>query len=322
MEKEKFTIDQFAELDNLTIMHYAAPIIVACVLIEWLVGVHKKHNYYEKKDFLVALAIGAGNVILGAFLKVVYFTAAMGIYNMVPWAIPRTWWGFVVGLFAVDFCRYWAHRISHEQRFWWATHVTHHSSEKMNFAISLRTNWVTPIKFLFFLPVPLLGFDPFTFFVCHQVAVLYQFWVHTELIKKLPAPIEYVMVTPSHHRVHHGSNPKYIDKNYGSTFIIWDRLFNTFQKEEEKPYYGLTVPVNSYNPVYLVFHEWIDLVKDLKHSKSIKEAFKLVFYPPGAIVTEHQRRAKENLVAKPDMPPVAAHKPVTARQTSLVSEQE
>ncbi|MDX5483332.1 MAG: sterol desaturase family protein, partial [Hymenobacteraceae bacterium] len=291
MEKELFTMDHLQEMDNLTIMHLAAPIIIASVLIEWLVGVYKKRNYYEKKDFLAALGIGAGNALMGGSLKIIFFTASMVIYNAVPWAIPRVWWGFVVGFIAVDFLRYWAHRISHEQRLWWATHVTHHSSEKLNFSTSFRTSWTAPIKFLFFLPVPFLGFDPFTFFICHQAAVLYQFFVHTELVRKLPAPIEYVFVTPSHHRVHHGSNPKYIDKNYGSSLIIWDRMFGTFQPEEERPTYGLTKPVTSYNPVYLVFHEWVDIWKDLKHAGSAKEMYNILFNPPGATVTEHQRQA-------------------------------
>jgi sterol desaturase/sphingolipid hydroxylase (fatty acid hydroxylase superfamily) len=188
----------------------------------------------------------------------------------------------------VDLCRYWAHRIAHEQRLWWATHVTHHSSEEMNFTVSFRTGWTNSIKFIFFSPVPFLGIDPFTFFICHQAAVLYQFFVHTQLVKKLPKPIEYIFVTPSHHRVHHGTNAAYIDKNYGSTFIIWDRLFGTFAPEEEKPVYGLTTPVKSYNPVFLVFHEWIALWHDLRHAKSVKEALKIMFKPPGTIVTSHQ----------------------------------
>lgn len=289
MEKEIFTFEQLNELDNLTIMHYAAPLIVVSVVVEWLVGLYKKRDYYDKKDFLAALSIGAVSTLLGAALKVMLFSVALVIYNMVPWAAPRVWWGFLLCFIAVDFCRYWAHRISHEQRIWWATHVTHHSSEKMNFSVSFRTGWTNHIKFIFFIPVPLLGFDPFTFFICHQFAVLYQFWVHTELIKKLPAPIEYVFVTPSHHRAHHGSNAKYIDKNYGSTLIIWDRMFGTFQAEEEKPVYGLTKPVDSYNPIYLNFHEWIDIWEDLKHAKSVKEVYQLLFHPPGTIVTEYQK---------------------------------
>jgi sterol desaturase/sphingolipid hydroxylase (fatty acid hydroxylase superfamily) len=305
MEKEIFTMDQIAELDNLTIMHFAAPIIVASVLIEWYVGVRKKRNYYDKRDFLAAVGIGAGSVVLGAMLKVTLFYISLEIYNAVPWAIPRSWWGFALAFVLVDLCRYWAHRISHEQRFWWATHVTHHSSEKMNFSVSFRTGWTQHIKFLFFLPVPFLGFDPFTFFVCHQLAVLYQFWVHTELVRKLPAPIEYIFVTPSHHRVHHGSNPKYIDRNYGSTFIIWDRIFGTFQKEEERPVYGLTKPVNSFNPIYLVFHEWVDIWKDLMHVRSFREAWDVLFKPPGAVVTAYQREREALALQEKELPEVA-----------------
>jgi len=309
MEKQIFTFDELKQLDDLTIMHYAVPVIVLSVVVEWGVGVYKKKNYYHKKDFAAALTIGAVNAVLGGLLKVWLFGLALVIYNLVPWAMPRTWWGFVVCFLAVDFCRYWAHRISHEQRFWWATHVTHHSSEKMNFSVSFRTGWTQHIKFVFFLPVPMLGIDPFTFFICNQVAVLYQFFVHTELIKKLPAPVEYFFVTPSHHRVHHGSNPQYIDKNYGSTFIFWDRLFGTFQAEEERPVYGLTKPVGSYNPVYLVFHEWVDIWRDLRHAKSAKERWNILFKPPGAVVATHQReqsgeikaaKKEEQVYAAPD----------------------
>lgn len=307
MEKEIYTIDQLQQLDDLTIMHYMAPVIVVLVVAEWLIGYYKNRHYYDNKDALAALAIGAVNAVLGAGLKISLFAIAMVIYNMVPWAMPRTWWGFVACFVAVDFCRYWAHRISHEQRFWWATHVTHHSSHKMNFSVSFRTGWTNHIKFVFFIPVPLLGIDPFTFFVCHQVAVLYQFFVHTELVGKLPAAIEYVFVTPSHHRVHHGSNPAYIDRNYGSTFIIWDRLFNTFEPETEKPVYGLTKPVNSYNPVYLVFHEWVDILKDLRHCRSIAEAWKVLFAPPGTLVTTHQKeRQSEDKVPEVSLSPKAA----------------
>jgi sterol desaturase/sphingolipid hydroxylase (fatty acid hydroxylase superfamily) len=125
-----------------------------------------------------------------------------------------------------------------------------------------------------------MGFHPFVFLVVHQIEVLYQFWIHTEYIKKLPKPIEYVFTTPSHHRVHHSKNEKYLDKNYGSTLIIWDRMFGTFQKEEEKPIYGITKPINTYNPFMLVFHEWIALFKDMFRAKSLKHAFQLAFGSP------------------------------------------
>ena len=170
--------------------------------------------------------------------------------------------------------------MGHEQRIWWATHVTHHSSERYNFAVSFRLSWIQHFKIIFFTPVALLGFDPFMFFICHQVAVLYQFWIHTEYIGKLPWIFEYILVTPSHHRVHHGRNPKYIDKNYGSTFIIWDRMFGTFQEEEEKVDYGITKPVNTNNPVKLVFHEAVDITKEVFNKDRKESIWKTLFGPP------------------------------------------
>ena len=143
-----------------------------------------------------------------------------------------------------------------------------------------------------------MGFDPFVFFICHQIAVLYQFWIHTEYITKLHPAVEYVFTTPSHHRVHHASDAHYLDKNYGSTFIIWDRMFGTFMPEAKRPTYGITKPVNSYNPVYLVFHEWMDIVKDLSKSKSPKEAWKVLFGKPGdeVIATrENLERVQEKI---------------------------
>src|SRR5690606_16026458 len=173
--------------------------------------------------------------------------------------------------------------IAHENRFWWATHVTHHNSEKYNWSVSFRLGWTQNIKIIFFIPVPLVGFDPVTFLICHQIAVLYQFWIHTEYIRKLPRFIEFFFTTPSHHRVHHASNDRYLDRNYGSTFIIWDRMFGTFQPEDEKPKYGITKPVKSYNPIYLNFHEWAELLRDIRKSKSLREAYAVTFCSPSKL---------------------------------------
>jgi hypothetical protein len=128
-----------------------------------------------------------------------------------------------------------------------------------------------------------MGFNPVLFFICHQIEVLYQFWIHTEYIRKLPAPIEYVFVTPSHHRVHHSTNEKYLDKNFGSTFIIWDRMFGTFEKEEEQTLYGITTPIKSYNPITLNFHEWRDMLVDVYKSKSLKEGYAMMFTSPSRL---------------------------------------
>lgn len=280
MNQEKLVLEDITSLDFTTVIWFAAPIMFTFVLIEFLIGRKQNKNLYSGKDFLASLSIGIGNLILNGFMKIGMFIVFLFFFNLAPFKIPHTWWSYVLCLIVLDFFRYWAHRIAHEQRFWWSTHVVHHSSEYYNLSVSFRLSWTQNLKIVFFLPVILLGFDPLVFFIVHQVEVLYQFWIHTELIRKLPAPIEYIFTTPSHHRVHHSTNEHYIDKNYGSTFIIWDRMFGTFQEEDEQAVYGITKPVNSFNPVYLVFHEWMEVGKDIIRAKSIKEAWIILFGSP------------------------------------------
>jgi len=280
MTSEKLTLEDLQNYDFTTIIWIAAPIMFLLVALEFYLGYKKKLKLYDLKDFLASSSIGIVNVLLNSVMKIGVFFVFLFFYNLSPLKISITWWSFILCFLVLDFCRYWAHRIAHEQRFWWSTHVVHHSSEYYNLSVSFRLSWTQNLKIIFFLPVILLGFHPLVFLIVHQLAVLYQFWIHTELIKKLPKPIEYIFTTPSHHRVHHSTNEKYIDKNYGSTLIIWDRIFGTFQEEEEKPVYGITKPVNSYNPVYLVFHEWIAVSKDLLKSKSPKHAWQILFGSP------------------------------------------
>jgi len=286
MDKEKLVLEDITNLDFTTVIWFAAPIMFAFVLLEYLIGRKQNKNLYDGKDFLASLSIGIGNLILNGFMKIGMFTVFLFFFNLAPFKIPHTWWSYILCLIILDFFRYWAHRIAHEQRFWWSTHVVHHSSEQYNFSVSFRLSWTQNLKIIFFLPVILMGFHPLVFFIVHQIEVLYQFWIHTELIRKLPKPIEYIFTTPSHHRVHHSVNEKYIDKNYGSTFIIWDRMFGTFQQEEEQAVYGITKPVNSYNPVFLVFHEWLEVGKDLMRAKSIKEMWQILF---GSPVDKHKQ---------------------------------
>ncbi|MDX2302641.1 MAG: sterol desaturase family protein [Microscillaceae bacterium] len=282
--KEILTVEQMSNMLNESglseVILWAVPIMLGLVLLEWIVSMIYNHQVYEGKDLLASIGIGIGNLIVSAFIKTVLFSCALLVYNFVPWSIPITWWSFLLCIVWLDFCSYFSHRISHENRFWWSTHVVHHSSEQYNFSVSFRLSWFQHLKMIFFLPVLLVGFHPVVMFIVNQFAVLYQFWIHTEFIKKLPRPIEYIFVTPSHHRVHHASDEKYLDKNYGATFIIWDRMFGTFHPEEEKPTYGITTPVNSYNPVYLVFHELLDIIKDIRQAKSFREAWRVTFMSP------------------------------------------
>jgi sterol desaturase/sphingolipid hydroxylase (fatty acid hydroxylase superfamily) len=281
MDHKKITLEEILQYDFNTIIWFAAPIMFALVGLEYYLSLRKRMTHlYSGKDFLASLSIGLGNLVINALTKVGLFYVVVVFYNLTPWSIPTTWWSSILCFVSLDLVRYWAHRLAHEQRFWWSTHVVHHSSTHYNFSVSFRLSWTQNLKLIFFLPVIMMGFDPLLFFICHQIAVLYQFWIHTELIRKLPRPIEYIFTTPSHHRVHHGVNEKYIDKNYGSTFIIWDRIFGTFQEEEEQPIYGITKPVNSFNPVYLVFHAWGDLFHDLWHKP--RAAWETMFGSPVA----------------------------------------
>ncbi len=302
MEKIPITTEMLIEqLSDLNIIQFAAIPMILLVVLEWILSTALKKDYYDGLDTISATVIGLVNVGLSALLKIAIFGFILFFYNMVPWSIPKTWWAYILCLVSIDFCRYWAHRVAHINRFWWATHVTHHNSEKYNWSVSFRLGWTQFIKVIFFVPVALMGFDPVLFFICHQIEVLYQFWIHTEYIRKLPAPIEYIFTTPSHHRVHHSRNKKYIDKNFGSTLIIWDRIFGTFMPETEQADYGITKPVNSYNPITLNFHEWKDLIRDVSKSKSLKEARAMAFTNPSkldAVKAEFSQLKKEELAAE------------------------
>ncbi|NVK49156.1 MAG: sterol desaturase family protein [Cyclobacteriaceae bacterium] len=293
MNKQSLRLEdlQFENWPNLIL--WAAPIMFLLVFVEWGISWYQKRDAYDTKDFLAAASIGLVNVGISAMIKLATFGTALFFYNLAPFKIPATWWSFILCFVAIDFARYWAHRVAHEQRFWWATHITHHNSSKYNLSVSFRLGWTQHIKIVFFIPVMLMGFDPFVFFICHQIAVLYQFWIHTEYITKLHPVVEYIFTTPSHHRVHHASDEHYLDKNYGSTFIIWDRMFGTFMEEKERPIYGITKPVTSYNPIYLVFHEWRDIFRDIRKAQNLKEIWLILFDKPGAeIIKKRMERQK------------------------------
>ncbi|HLU88972.1 MAG TPA: sterol desaturase family protein [Cyclobacteriaceae bacterium] len=302
MFENHLTLEDLGANDWPNLLIWAAPVMFLLVFLEWGFSIYRNKDAYDKKDFLAATTIGVVNIGVSALLKAATFGAVLFFWNIVPWKIPATLWSFIPCFIAIDFARYWAHRISHEQRFWWATHITHHNSKKYNFSVSFRLGWTQQIKFIFFIPVIMLGFDPFVFFICHQIAVLYQFWIHTEYINKLHPVIEYIFTTPSHHRVHHACDEQYLDKNYGSTFIIWDRMFGTFEPEDKKPTYGITKNVDSYNPVYLVFHEWIDIVKDLKKAENFKEVRAILFDKPGAEVIKNRELARAKSAPAPVVP--------------------
>jgi sterol desaturase/sphingolipid hydroxylase (fatty acid hydroxylase superfamily) len=266
------------------IIIWAAPAIFFFVLIEIVISYLQNKKYYEKKETFGSLLLGIGNILISTWIKLILFYMAVWIYNILPWRMALNWWTFIPCYIIFDFCSYWAHNISHRQRFWWATHIAHHSGEHYNLTVSFRLSWMQYLKIIFLFPVALLGFHPVIFFVTNQVAILFQFWVHTEYIRRLPRFIEYFLATPSNHRVHHGSQPKYINKNYGATFILWDRIFKTYQIEEEQVVYGITDNIsNKANPLHINFHEYVNIIRDVKQAKGLRRKLFFIFGDPSKI---------------------------------------
>lgn len=273
---------------------YALPAVFILALIEFLMSHFGSHKTYEKEETIGSLLVGIGNLVVNVLMKVVLIYAAIWIYNLLPWRMELNWWTLIPCFILYDCCSYWSHRISHFNRFFWATHVVHHSAEHYNLTVAFRQSWVQHFKTVFFIPVALMGFHPVIFLVASQLSTLYQFWVHTEAIGKLPSFFEKYFGTPSNHRVHHGSQEKYLDKNFGATFMIWDHLFGTFQYEEEKPIYGLTTPIeNKSNPFVLNFHEYRDMLKDVQQSDGLRECLFFIFASPGKIYRHKLKRDQQ-----------------------------
>lgn len=272
---------QIPEIPDL--IHYAIPFFVATVILEIILTVKVKLEDYEFKDAGTSIIMGLGNVFISIFTKIMILAVFLFLYKFRFFTIPFVWWAWLILLFAEDFCYYWFHRISHESRLFWASHVVHHSSQKYNLSTALRQTWSGSFyTFIFWFPLIIIGFHPIMVLVQMSISLIYQYWIHTELINKMPKWFEAVFNTPSHHRVHHATNPQYLDRNHAGVFIIWDRLFKTFEPEVEKPVYGLVTNINTYNPIKIAFLEWKNMLKDFYSSKtSLKNKFKYLIKPPG-----------------------------------------
>ena len=256
-----------------------AIVIGAEILFSYL---HNKNHYSVKGTlaniYLTSLNLGLDILIRGVCLIVLnYFFK----FKFVEIANQYAYWGAL--LIAQDFMYYWLHRVDHYCRMFWAVHVTHHSSEEFNLTVGFRSSVFQPLyRFIYFIPLALLGFKGIDIMFIYSATQIYGILIHTKTVNKLGF-LEYFMSTPSHHRVHHASNVKYLDKNMGMVFIIWDKLFGTFEAEDEKEkvIYGLTENIKTHHPVKMVFHEWISIGKDLRKSSSLKAKFMYVFGPPG-----------------------------------------
>lgn len=237
---------------------------------------------YEEADTRANLASGLGAFVIGSASKASVAGALYLLYELTPLRLPADHWAtWLVAVVVLDLCLYWAHRFSHETRLGWAMHVTHHSSRRYNLSVALRQSWTTTLLAGFFIPLPLLGVPLEVLLLVKVLSSVYQFWLHTEVIGKLPRWFEWVFNTPSHHRVHHGSNPRYLDRNYGGIFIVWDRAFGSFEPEGERVVYGLTQNVGSHGVLDINFHEWRALLRDARGARSWGEALAYGFRRPG-----------------------------------------
>jgi sterol desaturase/sphingolipid hydroxylase (fatty acid hydroxylase superfamily) len=226
--------------------------------------------------------MGIGNVVVNVGWKAVVVATYAALYELTPLRLdPSDWWVWPLLFLADDFSYYWFHRVSHESRFFWASHVVHHSSRHYNLSTALRQTWVPMTYFPFWLWMPLVGFAPWMVLLAQSWSLIYQFFLHTERVRRLPRPLEALLNTPSHHRVHHGCNDVYLDRNYGGILIVWDRLFGSFRPEGERVRYGLTKDIETFNPVHVAFHEYQAMWRDLRAARGARAKWGVLLRGPG-----------------------------------------
>ena len=260
----------------------AIPAFFLLIGIELLVGRLRKTPLYRFNDAVTNLNCGIGQQVIGVFIKTLNLLLYIYIYENYRWFdIPATWWVWLLLFIGVDFFYYWFHRLAHEISVLWGSHVVHHQSEEYNLSVALRQAWFQSIfSSFFYLPLALIGFDPAAFVAVNSFQTLYQFWIHTKAIGKLPFWFEYVFNTPSHHRVHHGVNPIYIDRTHGGTLIIFDRWFGTFQEEQEEVIFGITAQPRSWNPLWLNIDYWATMFRNMYRADNWSDRWHIFAHTP------------------------------------------
>jgi sterol desaturase/sphingolipid hydroxylase (fatty acid hydroxylase superfamily) len=269
-----------SELPDL--IQYAVPGFILLVALEAAADAVMRRDLYKFKDTAASLTMGVGNLLVNLLAKALQFSIFTALHRFALFHIAYQWWAWLLLFFADDFTYYWFHRVSHESRIFWASHVVHHSSQRYNLSTALRQTWTGSFMgFVFWLWLPIVGFPPAMIMTMQALSLLYQFWIHTELIRTM-GPAEQILNTPSHHRVHHGSNPKYIDRNHAGTLIVWDKLFGTFEPEDpaDAPRFGLTRNIGTYNPVRIAFHEWVDMIRDVRKAHGWRNKLRYAFGNP------------------------------------------
>ena len=280
-------------MTNLTISDVylvGVPIIISLILLEVFISSCQSKSYYKTNDTWCTLGLLSGNILVGFLIKgtIIVFHIFLYKFRIIDLvSIVPVWLLWILTFVLIDLVFYIYHRLSHRVRFLWAIHMSHHSSKEMNFTVSFRQAWFGPLsKVPFFMVLPILGLDPLMIAAAGVISTLWGVVGHTQLIGKL-GMLEWIFNTPSHHRVHHGSNPEYIDKNYGNLLIIWDRMFGTFQPEERSVNYGMVNNVNTFNPIKITTMGWNKIFKDIRTASSFKESLGHFFGPP----TTHEKEA-------------------------------
>jgi sterol desaturase/sphingolipid hydroxylase (fatty acid hydroxylase superfamily) len=263
----------------------AIPAFVALILLEMWLTRRRGVGRYDWRDAGASLTLGLGSTVAGLLTGAAVLAISLWVFRFRLLDIPYAWWAFALCFVLDDLCYYVFHRSAHRVRWFWASHVIHHSSQHYNLSTALRQTWTgfLSLGFIFRLPLFLIGFPPAMVFFCAGLNLVYQFWIHTEQVKRFSGWFEAVMNTPSHHRVHHAVNPRYLDRNYAGVFIVWDRMFGTFEPErdDDRPRYGIVKPLPTLNPLWAAVHEWVAIARDLGRARSLREAWGRVAAPPG-----------------------------------------
>jgi sterol desaturase/sphingolipid hydroxylase (fatty acid hydroxylase superfamily) len=263
---------------------FAVPFFIGAIIMEMIWAKRKAPEKYEPSDTVMSLLFGFGSTVAGLLFGGFAYGIAMKAYGFRPVTIPWTWWAWGCCFIVDDLAYYAFHRAAHRIRWFWASHVNHHSSQHYNLSTALRQTWTgfITMAFIFRLPLALAGFHPAMIAFVGGINLIYQFWIHTEVIGHMPRWFEAVMNTPSHHRVHHGVNPRYLDRNYAGVFIIWDKMFGTFTPEvaDEPVRYGIIKQLGSFGLIRGVFHEWAEMVRDVARAP-FGAKLGYLFRPPG-----------------------------------------
>jgi sterol desaturase/sphingolipid hydroxylase (fatty acid hydroxylase superfamily) len=264
---------------------YAVPAFILLLVVEAIsfrIAADEHLVGYEKRDTATSLSMGMGNVVINTGWKLAVVVVYAAAYELTPLRMdPGDWWVWPLLFVCEDLCYYTFHRTHHEIRLLWASHVVHHSSQHYNLSTALRQTWTPMTALPYWLPLALIGFKPWMILLAQTWSLTYQFWLHTERIGKLPRWFEAVWNTPSHHRVHHGSQEQYLDRNHGGILIIWDRLFGTFEPERERVRYGLTTNLQTHRPIDVAFHEFRDIWRDVRAAPTWREKAGYALGRPG-----------------------------------------